>query len=219
MRGLRVAETTLDLEITGGWTAAGGERRARIRHSGGPPVTIDYLPDVPLGAAFMDISVAGAEWIGAPQEPGAPGAAMPPPRVRLSEGETAVVTARWEGGLAVAPPRIDLEPGQRSTGLRVIDFEHDGEAWLLTIEGTAGREYALDLYGTPVRADPMDEGASVAPAPAAPDREPGDARPADAALRRFIVVLGPGPGTPHGHASPDPGGAVTPVRVSAILHG
>ncbi|MDE2679136.1 MAG: GH116 family glycosyl hydrolase [Gemmatimonadota bacterium] len=169
VRGLRVGETTLDVEITGGWTAAGGERHARIRNSGGPPVTVDYLADVPLGAAFVDFSIAGAEWVDAPREPGAPGAAMPSPRVRLAEGEPAVVTTRWQGGLAVAPPRIDLEPGQRSTGLRVIDFESDGEGWLLTIEGTAGHEYLVDLYGTAVQAMATGDGATVSPAPPTAD--------------------------------------------------
>ena len=194
VRGLRVGGTTVDVEITGGWTAAGGERHARIRNSGGPPVTVDYVPDVPSGAAFMDVSIAGAEWVGAPRAGEAPGAAMPPPRVRLSEGQAAVVTVRWEGGLAVAPPRIDLEPGQRSTGLRVIDFEHDGEAWLLTVEGTAGHEYTVDLFGTPVRAELVDEGASVAPAPAVPGTEPGDTGRSGAAPSRFTVVFDPGPG-------------------------
>ena len=94
---------------------------------------------------------------------------MPPPRVRLAEGDAAVVTTRWQGGLAVAPPRIDLEPGQRSTGLRVIDFESDGEGWLLTIEGTAGHEYLVDLYGTAVQAMATGDGATVSPAPPTAD--------------------------------------------------
>ena len=55
-----------------------------------------------------------------------------------------------DGGLAVAPPRIDLQPGQRSTGLRVLDLEEDGDEWLLTIEGTAGHGYEVDLFGTAV---------------------------------------------------------------------
>ena len=171
VRGLRVGETTLDVEITGGWAAGGGERHTRIRNSGGPPVTVDFRPDVPLGAAYMDVSIAGADWVGAPPVPGGPGAAMPPPRVRLSEGQAAVVTVSWEGGLAVAPPRIDLEPGQRSTGLRVIDLESDAGEWLLTIEGSAGHEYLVDLYGTAVQAMPVGDGVSVSPA--APTAEVG----------------------------------------------
>ena len=96
--------------------------------------------------------------------------------VRLSEGQAAVVTVSWEGGLAVAPPRIDLEPGQRSTGLRIIDLESDAREWLLTIEGTAGHEYLVDLFGTAVQATPLGDGVSVSPAAVEDGDTPGAAR-------------------------------------------
>jgi len=70
----------------------------------------------------------------------------------VTGGKVIEMVATWDDGLAVAPPRIDLEPGQRSTGPRIIDLEADGDGWLLTIEGTAGREYDLALFGTAVRA-------------------------------------------------------------------
>ena len=133
------------------------------------------------------IVVAGVEDAAGPEAPvratEAP-AAMRTISFRLPEGRSAVVSIGWEGGLAIAPPRIDLEPGQRSTGLRIIDFEREGEGWLLTIEGTAGLEYTVDLYGTPVQSEPVEEGASVAPAPAAPDAGGG----------RFMVAFEAGEG-------------------------
>ena len=56
----------------------------------------------------------------------------------------------WEGGLAVAPPRIDLEPGETSGGLRILDFIADADGWNLSVEGTAGRTYEVEFFGTPV---------------------------------------------------------------------
>ena len=169
VRGLRVGETTLDVEITGGWTAGGGERRTTVRNTGGPEVTVDFRPDVPLGAEYMDVALQGADQVGGQPEPAGPGTRLPTPRFRLSSGQSATVVISWRGGLAVAPPRFDLEPGQRSSGLRIIDFERDGVGWLLTVEGTAGQEYLVDLYGTAVQATPVEDGVSVSPAPAAED--------------------------------------------------
>jgi len=110
----------------------GGEQRVIIRAEG-PPVDIDFVPDVPVGAT----------------------------NATVTESADGVLTATWQGGLAIAPPRIDLQPGQRSTGLRIIDLVADGGGWLLTVEGTAGREYDIRLFGTPVDGATNDAGANV----------------------------------------------------------
>ena len=132
VRRLRVGETMLDLDITRRWTDTGGEQRVLLR-SEGPPVEIEFVPDVPAGAT--DVMVTES-----------------------ADGEFA---ATWQGGLAVAPPRIDLQPGQRSTGLRIIDLTADDGGWLLTLEGSAGRSYDVRLYGTPVDAATDDAAATV----------------------------------------------------------
>ena len=69
VRGLGVGEARLDVEITRGWTAAGGESRARISHRSGPAVTVAYLPDVPPGAVSANVSVAGGQRVDAPRGP------------------------------------------------------------------------------------------------------------------------------------------------------
>jgi len=143
VRGLRVGETTLDVDITRRWTGAGGEQRVIVR-SEGPPVDIDFVPDVPVGAT--DATVV-------------------PRALRLTGGGSAEVIATWQGGLAVAPPRIDLQPGQRSTGLRIIDLVADGGGWVLTVEGTAGRDYNVRLFGTAVDAATDDAEATVSSRP------------------------------------------------------
>ena len=164
VRGLRAGNTTLDVEIRQDWTSAGGRQRATIRWQG-PRLDLDFVPDVPVGARNPSITVDG---IPAPagraariqvgrDAPGPEGAAPE----AVDQDEVAEIVVRWEGGLAVAPPRIDLEPGQRSTGFRIIDLVADEDGWLLTLEGTRGRAYDVELFGTPVDAASTDAAASV----------------------------------------------------------
>lgn len=112
----------------------------------------------------------------------------------MTEGQPAEFAVTWKGGLAVAPPRIDLEPGQRSTGLRIIDLQADAEGWTLVTEGSSGRAYRVDLFGTPVEAAVVNEGASVEPVPVQADAGAGQARRADAGGSRFRVDFAPGGG-------------------------
>ena len=136
VRRLRVGETMLDVDISRRWTDGGGEQRVIVR-SDGPAVEIDFVPDVPVGATNTGVT----------------------------ESADGGFTATWQGGLAVAPPRIDLQPGQRSTGLRVIDLVTDEAGWLLTLEGTPGRDYEVELFGTPVEAATDDDAATVSSQP------------------------------------------------------
>ena len=136
VRQLRVGETILDLDISQRWTDTGGELDLAIR-SEGPPVDIDFVPDVPVGATNLSVT----------------------------ESADGGFTATWQGGLAVAPPRIDLQPGQRSTGLRIIDLVANDGGWLLTLEGTAGRDYDVELFGTPAEAATDDDAATVSSQP------------------------------------------------------
>ena len=172
--GLRAGNTTLQVEIRQQWSAAGGERRTTIR-SLGTTLDLDFVPDVPAGAREVAVVVDGV-----PAQLSAAGAVRvqvgrpAPERDRATPGgagdqdDVIEIAVSWAGGLAVAPPRVDLEPGQRSTGLRVLDLVATGDAdaaeWMLTIEGSAGREYPLDLYGTVVQATPAEDGIQATPA-------------------------------------------------------
>ena len=164
IRGLRAGSTVLDVEIHQSWNSAGGEQRATIRWLG-PRLDLDFVPGVPAGARNPSITVDG---VPAPSEGAVRvqvgGDASGPEGGEPEAGDqddVAEIVVRWEGGLAVAPPRIDLEPGQRSTGFRIIDLVADDEGWLLTLEGTPGRDYDVELFGTPIDAATTDSTASV----------------------------------------------------------
>ena len=177
VRGLRVGATSADVEISGGPDATGGERRLRMTIEG-PPVEIEFLPDVPAGATALSVAMTGGRWVA-----GETGAGEAPRVIRVSAGAPVEVAVRWEGGLAVAPPRIALVPGQRSTGLRILDLQAGAGDWTLTIEGSAGRDYLVDLFGIPVEAVAADEGVRVEP----------EAR-AETGGGRFRVLFGSGEG-------------------------
>ncbi len=193
VRGLRVGETTTDVEIRGGPSRAGGERRILIT-SEGPPVDIEFLPDAPVAAVDLSVTMTGGRWVEVEATDPAPDAGRPRRAIRVTEGRPAEITVTWKGGLAVAPPRIDLEPGQRSTGLRIIGLQADAEGWTLTTEGSAGHAYRIELFGAAVEAAMVDEGASVKPALVQADPEPEAVRRAEAGGGSFRVRFAPGRG-------------------------
>ena len=190
VRRLRAGETVLDVEIRQLWLVDGGERRTVIR-SDGPALELRFVPDVPAGARNVSVAVDGApvQLSGDGTVPVPAGAASgrqdqqpPAGQDRVSE-----IVLTWEGGLSVAPPRIDLQPGQRSTGLRILDLATDGDEWILAIEGTASHEYLVDLYGTAVQGVPSSDAVRVTTAGPAAER-------ADAAGTRLRVDFADGEG-------------------------
>ena len=164
VRGLRAGAATIDVEVRQRWRSTGGERRTVIS-SEGPGLEVDFVPDVPAGATGVRVMMSGGTGDVSLPRPGSERGrgAFPPVRVRVVRGEPTEIVVTWDGGLAVAPPRIELEPGQRSTGLRILDLEADGDGWLLTIEGTAGHEYVVDLFGSAVEAAVIDGSARLVP--------------------------------------------------------
>ena len=167
VRGLRAGNTTLEVETRQRWSAEGGERRTTIR-AAGPRLDLDFVPDVPVGARNVTVALDGvpaalpiAGAIRVQVGSGAGGREGVGPGAPADRGAVTEILVTWEGGLAVAPPRIDLEPGQRSTGLRILDLVADDDGWLLTLEGTTGRDYDVELFGTPIDATPTDANVSV----------------------------------------------------------
>ena len=150
VRRLRAGSTTTDVEIRQQWTAVGGELHTTLTTSG-PPLTFDFVPDVPAGAEVVSIRVNGVEAEASPDGSVevTPTAAPPPAAVPPAGGRAEIVVS-WTGGLAVAPPRVDLRPGARSVGLRILDFGAEGDGWTISVEGIAGHAYDIGLFGTSV---------------------------------------------------------------------
>lgn len=131
---LRVGETSIDAEFE-----QGIGRFVATLSASGPPVTVELAIPFPAGASELRSetpadSIADGQYI-----------------VTLSPGGTpSRVELRWAGGLSVVPPTMQLEPGQPSRGIRVLDFQYAGDTWVITVEGVRGRSYDLELYGRPV---------------------------------------------------------------------
>lgn len=151
---LRVGETTLDVEIV----RALGSIDVRVAPHG-PPVDLEIALPVPLGARSVFAGVGGTTPDGASlaDDAQAPDVVWGPHDGTLthvltgvSEGGTYTVSAFWQGGLSVAAPVHRLVPGQKSTGVRVVDFTGEpggGDGWLLELEGQAGYAYDVRLHG------------------------------------------------------------------------
>lgn len=126
-----------------------------VLESEGPPLDLTYVAALPPGSRDAEVLVDGQPLAvrgDATERDAAPGVSVP---LRL-EGAERRIDIRWSGGLEVVPPRIPLEPGQTSGGLRVVDFEREDGKWRLAVEGNGGRTYRVWLVGEPVRVSRVD---------------------------------------------------------------
>jgi len=119
-----------------------------VLQSEGPPVDVMYVASLPPGSRDHSARVDGRGVDVAAAMTSHDAIARIP--VAL-DGTERRIEIEWTGGLEVVPPRTVLEPGQRSTGLRVLAFDRD-DGWRLTLEGEAGRAYRLGLVGVSVSA-------------------------------------------------------------------
>jgi hypothetical protein len=112
----------------------------------GPPITLDLVMPIPLNANNIEVSYSPADAGGRVSQHS--GLHDVQHTVSLQVSDTPMrVEANWRGGLSVEPPTVDLEPGQESRGLRILDFRESNGGWLLLVEGHAGEQYELQLYG------------------------------------------------------------------------
>ncbi len=144
VRNLKVGETSLDLVLT----QEAGRVGVDIERSG-PEIALEVRLPTPPGARDHQLDVTAMNAVGTEQVLRRPREIQVTQVFRLS-GEHATLQLTWSGGLTVEPPTPDLEPGQRSAGLRVLDFRGDGGTWNLTVEGDRGRSYTVRLHGEPL---------------------------------------------------------------------
>jgi len=144
-RNLWVGGTRVEAVIERG----AGQTHVVLR-SEGPSVDLTYVVSLPPGSLNSQVRVDGQ----ALDIESAPTRHDLELRVPVTlDGAEHLIEIEWTGGLEVIPPRIDLSPGQRSAGLRIIDFYREGDAWRLSVEGSAGKTYTVGVKGEPVRAD------------------------------------------------------------------
>jgi len=135
VRNLRVGKTSIDLTI---WQRR--EETVVELEGHGPKVTVDVVLPVPMGARSVD---------------GSPKARVETSGRRATvqldvEGEKAKARLRWKNGLVIEPPTVELEPGQRSLGIRVLDFRYADGVWWVDLEGIAGKTYEIRFRGEPL---------------------------------------------------------------------
>jgi glycogen debranching enzyme len=149
VKNLRVGETTLDVVIE---REDAGKGYVVGVEAAGEEVELTVVLPVPLGGA--DHPISGVILDGTPEDIGGLATwGAHDGTITLTEdvvpGEGVGFYILHRGGLTVAPPTLDLVPGQQSTGIRVVDFVRDREGWRLDVEGPAGATRTLELYGEP----------------------------------------------------------------------
>lgn len=180
---LQVGSTRVDVSVE----RAPGRIRAILR-SEGPAVRLTYVAALPPGSrshlARLDGQVVSRAVEQGPREI----------ILRLPvelEGTERRLEIEWQGGLEVAPSRVDLQPGQESSGLRIVDFGLEDEDWRLTLEGNAGASYRVRLIGEPVRVRDV-----TFPSPQE-DQESPAARVAESGQSFTDIEVRLPPGAPH----------------------
>ncbi len=129
---LRLAGTSLNLDIE-----QQSEKTTVLLTGEGGDASLEVNLPIPLGARSVTLEPSGTM-------DSVRGMAMTEVDVASTPRR---VEARWRGGLRVEPPSVNLVPGQESTGLRILDFQYSDDAWLLDLEGPAGRRLDLRLHG------------------------------------------------------------------------
>lgn len=127
----------------------------------GPPLELTYVQALPLGARNIRLQ-GDAEGLAGLLREGRHDTQYEL-TVPLREERPVRLGFRWDGGLAVSTPPSAHRPGDRSSGVRVLDFVREGSDWVLTLEGDGGREGLIRLTGEGVVPP---EGVSLEPAPA-----------------------------------------------------
>ncbi len=148
VRNLRVGGTTLHVVIE-----QTPFRQTVTVTRDGPEVDLRLVQSIPAGALdHRAAAISPSDTDHTELEPDARETRLTRTR-RLTQPVTTFELS-WTGGLAVEPPTVDLEPGQQSTGVRVLDFRRDGsptgDRWRLTLDGQRGTTYHLRLHGVPL---------------------------------------------------------------------
>lgn len=144
-RHLRVGSAELALSIRRTRTDAGTEVVSVVEGTGGP-LDVLYRHAVPAGATEVRVTVDGRA-VQVALEMQRSDAVLP---LELRVEGTTEVRVSWSGGLEVTPPPIDLAPGQKSEGVRVMDFTTTDRGWRLQLDGLAGHTYRIPLFGATV---------------------------------------------------------------------
>jgi len=142
VKGLPVGPVAVDALIRSG----PGRRSVALTASGGE-VEVDVAMVLPPGGEGASFVVDGRPWAGAVALDTLTGQLVVTVPVGADPTDVALT---WQGGLEVEAPAPDLEPGQRSGGLRVLDFEWDGAGWTADVEGPGGTTHDLRFHGTEV---------------------------------------------------------------------
>ena len=141
VRRLRVGPASVDARFT----RMPNSFSADLRVTGGAPV---LTLEVPIPAGARDVRVA----LDSVPTPARPVETPAGDRIRLElpPRDHHQVSVTWEGGLDVSidPRDAVLTPGQRSTGIRILDLRASGGGWDLLLEGERGRSYTLRTSGT-----------------------------------------------------------------------
>lgn len=117
----------------------------------GPALTIAFAPVFPVGTCISEIHLNGQQHPGPDLNPNG----MPIPPITFPLDDSVTVRFAHIGGIGMIPLVPQPEPGDASSGYRIIDAVLDGNAFTVTVEGRAGTtgRFQVRTFGPSVLSD------------------------------------------------------------------
>jgi hypothetical protein len=125
-----------------------GETRYTFDLTGGEPLNLSFAPEIPEGMSVLRATLDGKEvTIGGSRKRG-----LVDPPVDIALRGRAELVFEHEGGIGVVPAMPRPEPGDSSTGHRIISTAMRGGFYEVAVEGRSGTaaEIQVKTFGRPV---------------------------------------------------------------------
>ncbi|HLB01396.1 MAG TPA: GH116 family glycosyl hydrolase, partial [Bacteroidota bacterium] len=110
--------------------------------AGGSPVTVHFAPELPEGMTITRVTLDGRDL---PPPAGRRRALIDPP-IDITPGRSgAKLVFEHTGGIGVVPPGPRPEPGDSSTGHRIVSASLEGDVYSIVLDGKPGTTAAVEL--------------------------------------------------------------------------
>ncbi len=125
-----------------------GQTTIHLRSGAKVPLAVRLAPAIPALARISGVKLDGKAQRYSTAETGG-FLRVEGPKAILRPSDELTLSVKYEGGIAVVPPPVEPQPGERSSALRVLSVQADaknrGCQLRVRVAGLGGREYALGV--------------------------------------------------------------------------
>jgi glycogen debranching enzyme len=128
-----------------------GQTTIHIQYQGNSPVAVNLAPALPAVSRVKSVRIDGKPQKYSLHQGGSfLRIEIPPVVFRASQQLT--LSVEYEGGIAIVPPKLQPEPGERTSSLKILDVQSDAQNHgclvRLTLAGLGGKHYPLAIVSS-----------------------------------------------------------------------